>query len=234
MKKYKSFLALYLMLVIILTGCGGHAQSLDLAICGSYAVPGMMCSDLKGGSFQYSIIESDSQGRILFSYTTSSIITQKEETAIIVCQAIDSDYVYFYEDQCYLLGEVTDEDIEKLKAHNDWGEELDFKKMARRTIAISFDLFLITDSNLYYNDILSAISDEFQIPESDIKVVCFLDKSPSGQELNWVEIQKENSTQKYYMIINTDYELWYVEVDEDDTDLSTVVTFKQDSGWDYE
>lgn len=234
MKKYKSFLALYLMLVIFLTGCDLHSPSHNLVVCGSYAVPGMLCSELKGGTYQCEVLETDSYGRILFSYSTKSIITKEEETAMVICQVSDSQYVYFYEDICYLWGEVTEDGIMQLKEHNDWECELDYTKMTKRENKVSFDLFLITDSNLYYNDILSAISDELQIQESDIKVVCFLDKSPSGQELNWVEIQKENSLQKYYMIINNDYELWYVEVDEDDTDLSTVVTFKQESGWDYE
>ena len=105
-------------------GCGRQPSCLRRSkIGGSSAVPGLYCSDLKSGTYTVNILERDGQGRILYEYTTKSLITGEQETAVVICQKCDNDFVYFYEDKCYLTGEPSEEEIRQLKVQNRWGEE---------------------------------------------------------------------------------------------------------------
>ena len=78
-----------IILLFAVSGCRSRSQELDLAICGSYAVPGMFCWDLKGGTFDVEVLETDEEGRILFSYSAENIITHQIDTALVVCKKID-------------------------------------------------------------------------------------------------------------------------------------------------
>lgn len=52
--------------LLMFTGCLSQSESHNLAVCGSYAVPGMICYELKGNTFNCEVIEKDTYGRILF------------------------------------------------------------------------------------------------------------------------------------------------------------------------
>ena len=219
---------------LFLTGCDLHSSSHNLVVCGSYGVPGMFCRDLRGGTYDCEVLETDSYGRIMFSYTTESCITEKEESVTVICQVSDSEHVYYYEDLCYLWGEASEDGIAELKDRNDWECELDFTKMIKRENEVSYDLVLITRERLESDEIKDVICEELEIEKNSIEMLCFCDKNMEGQELYFVKIQKEDILYKYYMMVNTKYEICYIEVEDGDVDLSTVVTFKQDNGWAYE
>lgn len=98
--KLRILLLAFLFAVLLpLSGCVDESENLKLAACGSYAVPGMFCHDLKGGTFTCNVVERDSYGRILFWYETTNIITRNKEKVYLICQEMDSKYVYF----CVLL-----------------------------------------------------------------------------------------------------------------------------------
>ena len=77
------------VLLLVLAGCGHVSQSLELAVCGSYGVPGMMCFDLKGDSYSCEIKETDSSGRILFTYAAYNQIAQEDAVFLVICQHTD-------------------------------------------------------------------------------------------------------------------------------------------------
>ena len=141
MSRKKGFFVYLILLVVVITGCTGISEEKGLAACGSFAVPGMFCFDLKGGSFSCEVLERDAQGRILFLYETTSCITNNWEKAYVICQRLESATVYFYEDMCYLF--ATDSvGLEALKDKNDWSKPLNNEKMAKRDFNVSADLSL--------------------------------------------------------------------------------------------
>ena len=167
--KRLSIFFLYLFTLTVLISCKDISPRHEMLVCGSYSVPGMICYDLKGGKFDCEILEEDSHGRILYEYTTKNVITDKEETALVICQMFDSEYVYFYEDKCYLLSGYENSEIDKLKEQNDWNEALDQSKMSRREINISFDLVLMTDSKIEANSVRSACRKELGINDKQLQ-----------------------------------------------------------------
>ena len=79
MRKIALLLAFLFVMVCSFSACSDESEDMKLAVCGSYAVPGMFCHDLKGGTYSCDVIERDSYGRILFLYETASVITEKNE-----------------------------------------------------------------------------------------------------------------------------------------------------------
>lgn len=233
MKVFKTIVAILIMCTYMLTGCISlpQSQSLDLAVCGSYAVPGMICYELKGGSFDCEVIDTDSYGRILFSYTTLNTITDKEETVLIICQITDPKYVYFYEDICYFMGVSSDDEIESLKKQNDWDCDLDFSKMTRRANKISFDLVLITEDELDYRKIRTACCRAFEIQESQIKALYILDYNENQQVMYILELEEDDDSERYCVLVNESYEVFYMSINDVDTFYSEIAGFKQESGW---
>ena len=160
MRKTKYFAIYWILLIILITGCTRISVDKELAACGSFAVPGMFCSDLKGGSFSCKVLERDTQGRILFSYETTSCITNNWEQAYVICQRSDPSAVYFYEDICYILAADT-ADLEVLKTANDWNKPLNEEKLAKREYGVSADLFLVTSDKLELPKIIDACMRHF-------------------------------------------------------------------------
>lgn len=228
----KKFIATLLLIVLLLLpGCQTRDETLDLAICGSYAVPGLFCYELKGGGFSCTVLETDRQGRILFSYTTQSIITGQEETAFVICQDTDLQYVYFYEDKCYSLGDPECVDLAQLKKDNDWDRPLDYEKMAKRSNAISADLFIIKGDNLEHKKVETACCVALGAQKEQIKELCFLDIDSAGHVLYWLVLNNEETTEEYVFIINKSYEAVYMNATNGAVYSSDFISFKKDNGW---
>ena len=172
MKRRFCVLCILGMLLLCLVSCGGVHLEADLAVCGVYSVPGMFCADLKGGSVSSNIIDEDLEGRILFDYSTFNIITGKKESAFVICQFRDGDYVYFYEDVCYCLEKNDQQAIESFMTENDWGQPLDFNKMSRRKVKVTIDLFINTETQLEYKkqasmDFYKKIGSDYGNPDQE-------------------------------------------------------------------
>lgn len=65
-EKRRLVASIFIMLCLLCMACGDEVSSDALVVCGSYAVPGMFCFDLKGGTYDLEILEEDSQGRIMY------------------------------------------------------------------------------------------------------------------------------------------------------------------------
>lgn len=128
-------------------------------------------------------------------------MTEEDETAVVICQAIDSDYVYFYEDICWHMGEYTEDDLATLKEQNDWEEELDFDKMSKRKNKVTFDGFLLTTHELEYKPLKVACCKELNIQEEQITGMPTLDKNDKGYELCLLMFHSLHLFLKKYTII---------------------------------
>ena len=224
---------LLLFVVLLLVGCTSNSQHLDLAICGSYAVPGMFCDELKGGSYAYSVLETDRCGRILYTYTTQSVITGKDETVLVICQASDGKYVYFYEDICYLTEPWSAEEVAELKATNDWDQALNRDKMARRSNKVSFDLFIVLDDLVEYADVRQSCCEAFSISASQIIELCYLDSDSEQWTLYWLVFDRAGRQEKYFVMVDNAYTVCYEPAVGSKEDLTLISGLKQDNGWNY-
>lgn len=233
MKRFCALIMLFAT-VTFFSACKNQSEELELAVCGAYSVPGMMCFDLKGQSQTCEIIEKDSHGRILFSFTAYSSITEKNETAQVICQTIESDTVYFYEDICYLFEPTTQKAIGDLKEINDWNQELNYSKMSTRPINISLDLCLMTANTLNYNLIKEMYCQTNSIEQSQIQEMVLLDVDSTGQELYYLILEKNTGVEKYFLICDLSYNISTHRTSGTLEDLKQLSLFKSGHNWGQE
>ena len=234
MKKYFVKILLTFMILVILSSCGITTNiNLELALCGSYAVPGMFCADLKGGTSQVSVLEEDDYGRIMFSYSAPNVTTQETETVLVMCQKIDDEYVYFYEDICYTFQYDNQDAIKVIKEQNDWNQPLDQSKMSRRPNQITFDLFITSNSTLLYGNVIQAAARELGVSSSQVTQLHFIDADNSGNELYWSGSSENSTNQSYLLLVSSDYDVCVMKLD-DDVGISAVISdLKSENGWKY-
>lgn len=234
MKKMCATILSFLLALNMLSSCTMKTDTrLELALCGSYAVPGMFCADLKGGKHTVTILEEDDYGRILFSYSAPNAITQNKEEALVICQQINEDYVYFYEDTCYLLKEQGKDDIEIFMALNEWNRPLDYTKMSKRTNQISFDLFIVTESSIPYAHVIQVVSEELGVEASQIVQLQFVDMDNTGNELYWGCTSVNDNMKSYMLHISPTSGVTPMELQEGVNIADMIVDFKIDNGWIY-
>ena len=215
---------------LFLSGCTSNTQKVDLAICGSYGVPGMLCTDLKGDSYECIVLEEDSQGRIMYTYTAHSIITEEKEQAVVICQKRDKDAVYYYEDVCYLLKEWNSDDLAHFKEKNDWEKPLDNSKMVSKSNITTLDSYLLLSGELEYSQIKQVCCEDQDIVQEQIKDLCLLDTN-GKKELYWLAIITASDEQCFFVLVNEDYKNTYLPVERTMRALEKVPTFKQNNGW---
>lgn len=222
-----------MFLVISLACCGTVNQSLELAACGSYAVPGMMCHDLKGNTFACEIKETDSYGRILFTYDTYNIIEEKNTKYYVICQRNESNRTFYYEDVCYMRYTDQEEALQNLKNVNAWNEPLKTDKMSERPINISLDLFLQVNTRTE----LKIVKDEFcrlaGISQDNISYSVIIDSNETGQELYVFGAEDADFVQKYLVLCDEEYNLSWMILDIGTNYEEKVVVFKRQNGWNY-
>ena len=187
----------------------------------------MFRHDLKGHESEVSVIERDDYGRILFEYKTNNFIFEQEKTAYVICQAIDSDYVYFYEDKCYVF--EFDNEFTELKSNNDWDCELDYSQMSRRSNKTTFDLYISVELKLNINIFKDACSKHLNIAESKIKDCCFDDIDLDNKSLFYMVVEAEIE-KKYVIIVDEEYNVFSMEIT-DGFELSDLAQFKSKCGW---
>lgn len=224
------FLLITALTCSLFAGCS-RSEGVELAICGAYSAPGMMCPDLKGNASQQQIIERDAQGRILFRFTTLNVITKQEETALIICQHKTDDAVFYYEDICYLYEPASEEDIDELKQTNNWGQEINFDKMTSRPIKHSFDLVLQTNDVLDYKKVKDSYCQSNNVDPAQIQEMVLLDVDPNGMELHCLTLERDGVPEKYFVIANLSYETFSRKINGELSDLAQLPQFKADHGW---
>lgn len=227
----KKIFPVFLCMLILLTGCDlPVSEKIVLTVCGSFAVPGMFCFDTKDGTSSCNVLERDSFGRILFEYTAESIITDEKETAWVICQKYDDDYIYYYEDMCYYLGDSSEEAILELKTKNDWNEEMNASELSKREIIVTFDGYIGYKEPFgsWYHQVRQHVCDTMQIETSQIINYGLVDSTESSQ-LTWLEYEKEGSTICGYFLM-TQTASAFLEAYEH-IPPEELAAFKQENGW---
>ena len=241
--KHRSLIARSRILILVLVLCCicsctpnlPVSEAIKLQLCGAHAVPGMYNSDMKSGGIN--ILDTDSEGRILFEYSARDVIggehLEEYRTVLVICQKYDDDYVYFYEDICYLKQYDTDEAIDRLKEQNDWGKALDESKCSRRPILLTFDLFAYTEENIPYEQVKKSVMVAISLQEDQIQELCLLDVDTRGGVLYYLCYDADSIREKYLVLVTWYGNTYLHPIENDEVDPVALAQFKKDSGWVY-
>lgn len=155
--KYNRFLRLLtinifiLFQIVISIGCTppqfrGSNNLQNIQICSNVL---FVVSSMYGDS---ETIEKDSYGRELFKYSTYESLgyTYGEMCIYAISQKRTFKDIFYYEDYCFIISDSFDnfkqEDIEDLKAKNDWNKPFDQNKCSSRSKRIPSDEFQYIES----------------------------------------------------------------------------------------
>lgn len=227
----KIILITSIIFIMILSACNNKSEMNELQICGSYAVPGMFNHNIKGRETSCHIIERDTSGRILFSYETFNVISNQKETAYVICQAYDKDYVYYYEDISFSFNEDSKNNWNELKEKNDWNKELVYNKMSRRENRLSLDLNIITNIEMDWNDIKEACAMKIGTTTDELYELCFLDKDEEGKVLCWMKTK--DFEEKYFVIVDDKCNVQVFKLEDENNIYSIISEFKTVNNWSY-
>ena len=217
------------VILFALPGCNWR-QNDAMVVCGTFGVPGFVVRDMNGGTYTWTELERDSKGRILYEFSAKNILSEEWETALVICQAYDKNFVYFYEDKCYALKNDADLCMNQLKQQNDWDNPLDHDKMSKREIVIAIPSYVIVQSELKMNDVLRACQEALEDGRISILDIQLVDLDGAGHELYYFTIGGQR--EQYFAILDTQYKVALLEVS-DYIDSSVFMTFKQQNGWQY-
>ena len=235
--KYKNKFAHIICLLVVFisfSGCTYNPVPEDfLVACGSFSIPGMFCEGLKGGTYQCKVLEEDRMGRILYNYTTYNSLTDCQETVTIICQGYDKEYVYYYEDQCYLRGSAAASDISQLKEANDWGKPLDHDKMSRREVIITSDRWLNTNTDFDYMDSRFTCCQKLHIQYEQINDLYISDADGAGNSLYVLEIDRDGLEDCYLALFDKSGNVALHKIEDHQLTTQDLAEFKQENGWVY-
>lgn len=151
MKKTGLLILLSTFMLLIITGCFYRGYSGNYSDLYTVAINSVLCNN--GHSFsadkyvnpKIEIIEKDMYGRIMFTYYEKYYAgADISFSSLIICQQSNEKNVFYYEDINYIIKEQTlyeqninsfeNEEIEKLKAVNDWNKEINLEKCIKKEI----------------------------------------------------------------------------------------------------
>ena len=152
MKKILLLASLFLIMVLA-SGCynGYTGEHVDLYTEAINSVPWVngysWGADFKCDP-EIEIIDEDQYGRVMFTYYEKYYSgADISFSALIICQGSNEKEVFYYEDENYIvkkqviysqnLERFTEEEIEKLKANNDWNKKISYDKCVRKEITRS-------------------------------------------------------------------------------------------------
>ncbi len=173
MKKTK-LLLLSIFMVIILTSCfyrgysGGYSDLYTVAINSILWNNGHSFSADKYIDPKIEIIDKDKFGRTMFTYYEKYYAgADISFSALVICQHSNEKEVFYYEDINYIIKEQTlykqtvidfeEEEIEHLKAVNDWNQTINFDKCIKKEITKH------KPKIPYEKEVKNKIDEEFQL-----------------------------------------------------------------------
>lgn len=226
----KKILCFFVLAVLLLTSCSTFSEKGMLAATGSYAVPGMSGSDIKGTEIICTPLDKDQYGRIIFEFECNNVITQKREKAIVIVQKYTEKTVWFYEDVCYLIEAYQQFNVGTLKEQNDWDKPLNEAKMTSRVYNVTFDLVVQRGSNVKPYDLRAKVADKLSIAEEYLDF-CLLDATKNGADLYWFSANVGGEVQQYYVISDSNYNIKMHRITDVDNFIEELLSFKKEAGW---
>lgn len=241
MRRVLFWLLILLLMTKIVSCCGydphfmeWHNEASALHICASYAVTGSFYPDVKGKVTE--ILEKDCYGRILFKYYCRSYLAgEQAEAAVVICQKYDNDYVYYYEDVCYINREYSEEDIAALKAVNDWDKPLNEGLMSRRWFKTTLDGVVRTEDNtgLSYDTIRDLVCDALSIDRNMLDSCGFVDNNTGADKvMYYVKTSCDALDIKTFLvIIDSDRSVGVLPIENNIVSSTEIAEFKAQCGW---
>lgn len=230
----KNIVTVILFCVLLLSACDSGIMDKDaiLHICGSYAVPGMFFFEVKGGVTECTIIEEDSYGRVLFSYSTINNIIKERDTVLVIFQKNDSDYIYFYEDICYIEENASEADLSYFKYINDWNKPFNQEKFSKRPKKMSFDLYIINENKHNIKTVSDKCAEKLNINKDNSISIEFDDEDLKGNVIYLVHYEENGNKRKCFMLVTEDYKCSIYEIPDDGyIDFMKFTEFKYSNGW---
>ena len=123
-----------------LIACKQNTDEFSSTVCARFSYPGFGDKSMKGTP-SAEVLETDSEGRIMFKYSDFNGITKKEETILGIIQRTKSEDIYYYEDVNIILYTRDNVAVETFKKANDWDQELNYDKMSKNVYIYRLDRF---------------------------------------------------------------------------------------------
>lgn len=193
--------------------------------CCYFACPVCDVWDFRG--YGYSIISTDSYGRILFEEEFSLWKTDNKIKCTVIMQKYDGHTVYYYEDDAYILGNVSISELNSFKNKNDWGKPLDDSKMTSRHVQMTFDGAISNTPDLSRDGIIpTALNvDDNQILDG------FLTDFKSETQAIWLCKVSYDDDEKWFFVIANNGKYDAFETDSTLSNLGELGDFKKQIGW---
>lgn len=189
------------------------------------------------------IIEKDKYGRTMFTYYERYYAGAKLSfSALIISQQSSEGYVYYYEDDNYIIMKqelfakeiqgFSDENLESLKLKNDWNKEVDLSKCVKKTITNRKP-----DIPSYREIIKESIFDEFNLSDKENNVFThFLTADTKGDFIGYGSIMKRDGDEIYFaflvIIDNEKLDKIHFFVSSNLYDYKNeFISFKESNGW---
>ena len=219
----KLWAVVLLLTICLLPACGTKGDFYYAIRCAHVAFP-TFYDFLQGDPTGYHFYEKDSYGRILFSVKGKG----ETGTALVILQKYDEKYVYYIEDYCYLIGEGTEEYLEKLKERNDWNKDYDDSRICRRRTTGGFE----KDSKRIFPDVYEVL----EITEEQVITRWLLGEfDENGNELYYFIIEKDGERSHALVICDVEYQVSYQQfAPESYPSPEEIRKFKSEHGWVYD
>ena len=241
MKKLFSSILILVFIISSLSSCAILGKRNAPKICAEFSVPYLGCYDLRDANIKE--LETDSYGRVLLEYEgcyDATTIVKNDtiyigyEKALVICQKYSNSYVYYYEDQNYLLYDYTDEDIIRLKEQNDWEKPFVVSKMSKRPIMLTLDGVVCDNSKLKIES--EWLAEQVGIDYKSTNLFIdrgFEDVDNTGNELYLFYVGEGDEQELYFVIITPEYEVSYMKIENGVVDPEALSEFKHTNGWHY-
>ena len=193
--------------------------------CCYFACPVCDVWDFRG--YGYSIISTDSYGRIMFTEEFSLWTIDDKIKCTVIMQKYDGHTVYYYEDDAYILGNVSISELNSFKNKNDWGKPLDDSKMTSRYVEMTFDGAISNTPDLGRDGIIpTALNvDDNQILDG------FLTDFKSETQAIWLCKVSYDDDEKWFFVIANNGKYDAFETDSTLSNLGELGDFKKQIGW---
>ncbi len=212
MKRILALIFLPLLMLVGLTGCTYPGYSGDFPDLYTVAINSVLWNN--GHSFgaeryinsQIEIIDEDIYGRIMFTYYEKYYAgADISFSTLVICQHTNENEVFYYEDKNFIVKEQTlyeqnikdfnNDEIEQLKAENDWNKNINLGKCIKKEITEH------KPTIPYENEVKSKIIEEFNLDNERYSLfVNFLTSDSNNDNfIIYGYIRKSNGDDVYFI-----------------------------------